>query len=219
MLLMQHNRRENLSPEEWRIRKMYPEDRQHYGARYRYNHMEPYGYYDERIHGNEPEMRNYRRYSDGRFAPKSSLEYPEYDEHSGYSDEMRPIGFRDDESRTDGVSYIRDYRNERNRSAEKMDKATAEEWMRNLKNADGTTGAHWTIEQCKQVMQQHNMNCDPVEFWVAMNTLYSDLCKVNEKHGIRNIDYYVDAACAFWLYDNDAVKDKETAYYHYIVKH
>ena len=95
----------------------------------------------------------------------------------------------------------------------------ADEWMHNMQNADGTTGPHWTFEQCKQVMQQHNMNCDPVEFWVAMNAVYSDFCKVNEKHGIRNIDYYVDAACAFWLEDKDAVKNKETAYYLYVVKH
>ncbi len=56
--------------------KTYPEDASITGVRYRYNHVEPYGYYDERIHGGEPEMRNYRRYSDGRFAPKSSMEYP-----------------------------------------------------------------------------------------------------------------------------------------------
>lgn len=107
MLLMQHTRRENASPEEWRIRKTYPEDRQHYGVRYRYNHIEPYGYYDERIHGGEPEMRNYRRYSDGRFAPKSNMEYPEYDEYPDYEDEMRPIGFRDDDAYIGGYFLCR----------------------------------------------------------------------------------------------------------------
>lgn len=228
MLLMKHNRRENALPEEWRIRKMYPEDRRHDGVRYRYDHrMEPYAYYDERIHGGEPEMRNYRRYSDGRFAPKSSMEYPEYDEYPDYEDEMRPIGFRDDDAYMGDTSYVGDKTHGSERTmgyassthTGRMTKDIADEWLHNMQNADGTTGPHWTFEQCKQVMQQHNMNCDPVEFWVAMNAVYSDFCKVNEKHGIRNIDYYVDAACAFWLEDKDAVKNKETAYYRYVVKH
>lgn len=98
MLLMQRGRKENASPEEWRIRKMYPEDRHHYGVRYHYGNMEPYDYYDERIHGGEPEMRTYRRYSDGRFAPKNSVAWPRYDEYPDYEDEMRPIGFRDDDA-------------------------------------------------------------------------------------------------------------------------
>ena len=75
MLLMQHTRRENASPEEWRIRKAYPENREHYGVRYempRNRYIDPYGYdepqsyYDERFHGGrEPEMRGYTRYSNG----------------------------------------------------------------------------------------------------------------------------------------------------------
>ena len=103
--------------------------------------------------------------------------------------------------------------------AEGFTEEDAKAWTAKMENEDGTTGPHWTFEQCKQVMQQHNMNCDPVEFWVAMNAVYSDFCKVNEKHGIRNIDYYVDAACAFWLEDKDAVKNKEAAYYRYVVRH
>lgn len=162
-------------------------------------------------------------YDNGRFAPQSRyIPKPYY-----YDDEyMRPIGFHDDESRMDGVPYIGDYRSEdhgmgyaRGRSSAKMDKATAEEWMRHLKNADGTTGAHWTLEQTTQVMQQHGMKCDPIEFWVAMNAEYSDRCKVNEKHGMNNITFYADSAKAFWLDDSDAVQNKECAYYDYVVKH
>ena len=116
MLLMQRNRRSDFAPEEWRTRKAYPEDRQHYGVRYRYNHIEPYGYdepqsyYDERFHGGrELEMRGYTRYSNGRFAPHSSAEYPEYDEMPTYHEEgMRPIGFRDEPMRMGDTSYVGD---------------------------------------------------------------------------------------------------------------
>lgn len=104
-------------------------------------------------------------------------------------------------------------------NAGRMTKSMAEEWLHSMQNADGTTGPHWTFEQCKQVMQQRGLDCDPVEFWVAMNAEYSDRCAVNEKHGMRSIDFYADSACAFWLNDKDAVKDKEAAYYKYVVKH
>lgn len=227
MLLMQRGRKENASPEEWRIRKMYPEDRHHYGVRYHYGNMEPYDYYDERIHGGEPEMRSYRRYSDGRFAPKNSVAWPRYDEHPDYEDEMRPIGFRDDDAYMGDTSFVGDKTRGSERSmgyaasanAGRMTKSMAEEWLHSMQNADGTTGPHWTFEQCKQVMQQRGLDCDPVEFWVAMNAEYSDRCAVNEKHGMRSIDFYADSACAFWLNDKDAVKDKEAAYYKYVVKH
>lgn len=227
-MLLMRNRRENASPEEWRIRKMYPEDRRHDGVRYHYDHhMEPYAYYDERIHGGEPEMRRYHRDSDGRFAPRSSTEWPEYDERLEYEGEMRTIGFRDDDAYMGDASFVGDPTRGSERTmgyasstnAGRMTKDMAEEWLHGMQNADGTTGPHWTFEQCKQVMQQRGMSCDPVEFWVAMNAEYSDRCKVNEQHGIRNIDFYVDSACAFWLEDKDAVKNKEAAYYRYVVKH
>lgn len=182
--------------------------------------IEPYSHHDEREHSGEPMSRGYHRYSDGRFAPRSRWDGhmpPVYYEEDDY---MNPIGFRDDyvgddlhgtSERMMGHAY--------GSGAGKMDRETAEEWMRHLKNADGTTGPHWTMEQCKQVMQQRGLNCDPVEFWVAMNAEYSDRCKVNEAHGIRNIDFYVDSAKAFWLDDKDAVSNKEAAYYAYVVKH
>lgn len=227
MLLMKHNRRENALPEEWRIRKMYPEDRRHDGVRYRYDHrMEPYAYYDERIHGGEPEMRNYRRYSDGRFAPKSSMEYPEYDEYPDYEDEMRPIGFRDDDAYMGDTSYVGDKTRGSDKqlgyargSGAKLNREMAERWVRGMKNADGSTGEHWTMEQTSAIMERHGLRCNPVKFWVAMNAVYSDLSEVAERHGVGNDEFYADMAKSFWLCDKDAVEDKLAAYYENVVKH
>lgn len=137
-------------------------------------------------------------------------------------DEMNRIGFRDHDT-----SYVGDPVHERRDKmmghasgyGEKLDRETAERWMRSMENADGSTGAHWTKEQTNKIMQQKGIEHDPIEFWAAMNATYSDFCKVSAKYGVDNIDYYVDLACAFWLKDKDAVKDKLATYYEYVVKH
>ena len=216
MLLMQRNRRSDF------------EGREHYGVRYEmprsrysepYGYYEPLGYYDERIHGREPEM---RRYSNGRFAPRNSAEWPEYDEMpTSANRDMRPIGFRDG-----STSYVGD----ETRGTEKrmgyakgegarLNRQTAEKWVRGMKNADGSTGEHWTMEQTNAIMERHGLRCNPVKFWVAMNAVYSDLSEVAEKHGVGNEEFYADMAKSFWLCDRDAVEDKLGAYYENVVRH
>lgn len=181
----------------------------------------------------EPYDRGYRRYSDGRFAPRSRYpggyippvyHYPMYREDY----DMQPIGFRDDRMDMHGGSYVGDELHGGNgrmmghaqmmRGVGKMDRQTAEDWTRRMKNEDGTTGAHWTMEQAEQVMRQHGIQCEPAEFYAALNMLYSDFCEVFKKHGVNKIDFYADMAKA-WLDDKDAVSDKLSAYYEYVVKH
>ena len=181
----------------------------------------------------EPYDRGYRRYSDGRFAPRSRYpggyippvyHYPMYREDY----DMQPIGFRDDRMDMHGGSYVGDELHggtgrmmghaQMMRGVGKMDRQTAEDWTRRMKNEDGTTGAHWTMEQAEQVMRQHGIQCEPAEFYAALNMLYSDFCEVFKKHGVNKIDFYADMAKA-WLDDKDAVSDKLSAYYEYVVKH
>lgn len=224
MLLMQRNRRSDF------------EGREHYGVRYempRSRYIEPYGYdeplsyYDERIHGREPEMRGYTRYSNGRFAPHSSAEYPEYDDMPAYHDEgMRQIGFRDEPMRMGDTSYVGDKTHGTEKmqgyargGGAKLNRQMAEKWVRSMKNADGSTGEHWTMEQTSAIMERHGLRCNPVKFWVAMNAVYSDLSEVAEKHGVDNDDFYADMAKSFWLCDKDAVEDKLAAYYENVVRH
>ena len=219
MLLMQRNRRSDF------------EGREHYGVRYempRSRYSEPYGYdeplsyYDERIHGREPEMRGYTRYSNGRFAPHSSAEWPEYDDMpTSANRDMRPIGFRDG-----STSYVGD----ETRGTEKrmgyargegarLNRQTAEKWVRGMKNADGSTGEHWSMEQTSAIMERHGLRCNPVKFWVAMNAVYSDLSEVAEKHGVGNEEFYADMARAFLMdKDGPGAKAKLSAYYYGIVK-
>ena len=95
---------------------------------------------------------------------------------------------------------------------------TAKEWTSSMHNEDGTKGPHWTMEQVKQVMSQRGIKHDPAVFWAILNSMYSDYCAVFKKHGVNNMDFYVDMASA-WINDRDAVKDKAGAYFEYVVKH
>ena len=99
-------------------------------------------------------------------------------------------------------------------SSESYPKATreiAEGWLKDMKNVDGTSGQHWSYDQCKQVMQQRGYNADPIEWWVAMNMMYSDYCKVAKRMGLDNVDFYASMADAF-LNDPDADENKLSTY-------
>lgn len=101
----------------------------------------------------------------------------------------------------------------------KMDMETAEKWMRNIQNADGTRGPHWTIEQAKQVMKQKNIEgVELPEFWAVLNMMYADYSKVFKRHGVGDkMDFYIDMAKAF-VDDKDAVPNKVAEYYSCIVE-
>lgn len=95
---------------------------------------------------------------------------------------------------------------------EDFTKKTAKRWVDNMENEDGTVGEHWTFEQTESVRKQHGFDCDGVEFYAAINMMYSDYCKVASKYGVNTADFYADLAEAF-LCDEDAVEDKIEKYY------
>ena len=61
----------------------------------------------------------------------------------------------------------------------------AQEWVQRMKNADGTTGPHWTMEKTEEARAQRGINCDPLEDWVARDMIYSDYAKVAEGYGCK----------------------------------
>lgn len=99
-----------------------------------------------------------------------------------------------------------------------MTKQMAMEWAKNLENEDGSRGPHWNMDQTNTVMAQKHIEADPVEFFLAMNLTYSDLCKEFKKHGINNMEAYVDFAKAFWLNDQDVGEDKIAKYYQMVAR-
>lgn len=94
----------------------------------------------------------------------------------------------------------------------------AKRWTSKMQNADGTTGSHWTLEQTQDVAKQRGVTCDKNDFWVAMNMMYSDYCKVAKMYSVDNTNFYADMAAAF-LQDKDAVDGKLVEYWERIVEH
>lgn len=168
----------------------------------------------------------------GRDQGRMEMGYRPFPDSTGGGERMNQIGFRA------GPEVDSNYRMEagyqgghemehhtspmhmgRAGSMPKLTKETAEEWARSMENEDGTKGPHWTIEQTKQVMAQKGVNCDPWEFFAALNAMYSDYSKVFKKHGVGDkLDFYVEMAKAF-IDDKDAQPEKLARYYEYVVKH
>lgn len=215
---------------------MEPEDafyddrgRRHYDNG-RYAPMNSYG---------SPEMaRRYRRDSDGRFAPRS--EYYPMLEPWGASDRRmdtdhspRMIGFGrswdSEPMRSDAtmpqlveMDRLRGRRSQNGmaygESMPKFDQRMAMEWVEGMQNADGTHGPHWPLEKTKEIQKQYNIDCDPIEFFAVLNSIYSDYCEALKKNNASTLDTYVCLAKA-WIKDDDAVPDKAAAYFTYVVEH
>lgn len=172
----------------------------------------------------EFESRRRRRDRRGRFMSEMDEDFEDYDRPRQigfrYEDDMGRYRARADYPRMNEGEH-RTGKMEMGRGESKrhkgMSRRVAEQWTESMKNADGSTGPHWSMDQTKQVMQKRDIDCEPVEFWVTMNMLYSDYSKVVKAHGITSVDFYADMAKAF-LEDKDAVEDKLMAYYEYCVE-
>lgn len=98
-----------------------------------------------------------------------------------------------------------------------MNREEAQQWVRKMKNADGSTGEHWSFDQTYQLMKQRNIDCEPAEFYATMNMLWSDYGKVAEKFGLTGVEFWAELSKAF-LMDKDAEEGKLMLYYECIVK-
>ena len=102
-------------------------------------------------------------------------------------------------------------------SVHALTEAEAREWVRGMENADGTTGAHWPMEQTEAVRLKQGYQLAPLPFWVTMNMMYSDYCRVAEKLGVSTAEFYACMARAF-LEDKDAKPDKLARYREYVAE-
>ncbi len=94
----------------------------------------------------------------------------------------------------------------------------AEEWVEMMARPDGGRGAKWKYEDAERIMREKNIKCNPVEFWAAINAVYSDYYKVAKHFGVANDEFFAKMAEAF-ICDDDAVLDKVEAYWECIVRH
>ena len=174
---------------------------------------------------NEMEMRRYTPTWDGAETRQARAEYPS--ERS-----PRPVrGFmpeshydtpaRGDEMKNRYSAYERGHASSSARGG-KLDHETLERWMRGLKNEDGTTGAHWTVEQTSTLAAPHGVDLGgeiTPELWnAAVNMMYSDYCGVGSKLKVNTPEFYAGLAKAFLMdKDGGGAVEKLSAYYHNIV--
>lgn len=57
-----------------------------------------------------------------------------------------------------------------------------------------------------------------MEFWVVINSLYSDYDQALKKNNASTLEMYACLAKA-WIEDQDAVPNKAAVYYTYVVQH
>lgn len=98
------------------------------------------------------------------------------------------------------------------RGADHLTVEQAKKWVSQMKNADGTTGPHWSYEVASQLMAARGIDCNTVDFWATLCMMYSDYCKVARAYSADNPNFYADLAAAF-LHDEDAAAGKLVRYW------
>ena len=98
----------------------------------------------------------------------------------------------------------------------------AKAWTARMKNADGSTGPHWTMEQTTAVAESMGIQAPVGPRWawgVTMNMMYSDYYPVAVEFGINRPEFYAALAKAFLLdKDGPGPERKLMEYYEHIVR-
>lgn len=98
----------------------------------------------------------------------------------------------------------------------------AKAWTARMKNADGSTGPHWTMEQTTAVAESMGIQAPAVPRWawgVTMNMMYSDYYPVAVEFGLNRPEFYAALAKAFLLdKDGPGPERKLMEYYEHIAR-
>lgn len=126
------------------------------------------------------------------------LDRPEAKEHS--MEHPRQIGFQSN----NGV----------------VDKQTIMGWVEDMEDSDGVKGGKYTWHQAQQYAANMGITGQQrqLEFYWAMNAMYSDYHHAGKKFGVDKPEFYACMAKLF-LEDPDAVDGKVEAYVKHVVKH
>lgn len=99
---------------------------------------------------------------------------------------------------------------------EHFNEELAKEAVENMKNADGTTGAHWSLKESVEAAKNEGIsfnNFNEYDWFYVLNMIYSDFYKVFN----GNTNMYVKTAFE-WLNDIDVKPGKAYRYYMQVVK-
>jgi hypothetical protein len=159
---------------------------------------------DYRRIGFGSEMRRQPRWENGRYKPRSaSMHYGD--------DEPEQMKFG-------GVIGI----NHENGKGSKLTKAQAEEWVESMENdsEQKPKGGMFSWEVARDWAQKVGIQPTGqrmIDFYAAMNAMYSDYSAVAARYKIDAPEFYAHMAKAF-IDDPDAVKNKTAMYYRCIVE-
>lgn len=135
--------------------------------------------------------------------------------------EAEPVCMRTVEQATAVIDLLCKLKRLDGQGPEAFDREAAKHWTEHMLNADGSTGAHWTMAQTDAVAESLNIPHDiPRWAWgVAMNMMYSDYYDVAQKFGLNRPEFYAALAKSF-LIDKDAPapEEKLLRYYEHVVK-
>lgn len=165
----------------------------------------PRGGYDEPYSGYEPPEMRRQRDSRGRYAMMDDDEdYPRMMGNS-YGDiyakgEIYAPGAM---NRPGGMQHQR---------YEPVDEQQAMHWVRKMKQPEGGRGMPaFKMEEAEALRKAHCPDCEPMEFFVALNMKYSDDYATAKKFGIDRPEFYAWLAKDF-LMDEDAGPHKLQKY-------
>lgn len=103
-----------------------------------------------------------------------------------------------------------------------FDRATAMQWAAAMRNADGTTGLHWSMDQTNAIADGMGVQETEIPRWawgVTMNMMYSDYYPVAVEFGLNRPEFYAALAKAFLLdKDGPGPERKLMEYYEHIAK-
>lgn len=99
-----------------------------------------------------------------------------------------------------------------------LTKEKAEKWVKHMRNADGSMGGKWRMEEVQQVARNFGIQDgqEMTDFYAIMNAIRSDFGEVARQFGVDKTDFYAAMAKA-WIHDKDAVENKAAMYYKCIV--
>lgn len=162
-----------------------------------------------------------RRVVDSRMKRGDRRPMHEYDERRYRGDYREPE--RDGRyMRERGGEYEERHEHHERREELSLPRHEMREWKRRLKNADGTTGEHFTAEQMHEASHQVGATFeeyDEAELCMAANMLYSDLCEALRVVIPKDREAMMYAKMArYWLEDEDGPKGSEKlALYFYCI--
>ena len=84
-----------------------------------------------------------------------------------------------------------------------FDEHLAKKAVAEMKNVDGTSGEHWTLDETNRVMEQNGVKANKYDWYYLLNMLHSDYSEIwNE-----DVSHYVKFAKAY-IEDPDAGEGK-----------